>query len=285
MTVSNGYARAVWLGLTLLGSACSPASSVPSDLGVASPDLAETVLTDASAVLDAAVSDAPAAAIAIGAAALAQRIYSTGPATGTLTTGPVTTQPGSLLLASAARGTWSASPGAPTDSYGNAFALAGATHSYADWPTSQTGLYGIAAATGGANHTFSLAWGDIGGTGDEISLSVVEVRGATSIESSSWVERAAASSITSASVTTKGPAMLVAWWWGSGGVRPMGALHVAVPGDGFTILPAATGLESLSSNGYIQVAVAYRAVAAAGTYSVTWTTDSEGAQLYLVAVR
>ena len=85
-------------------------------------------------------------------------------------------------------------------------------------------------------------------------------------------------------MTTTGPATLVAWWWGSGGVRPVGDLHVAVPGDGFAIVPGATGLRSLSANGYVQVAVAAREVTGAGTYSVSWTGE-EGAQLYLVAVR
>jgi hypothetical protein len=114
---------------------------------------------------------------------------------------------------------------------------------------------------------------------------VVEVRGAASIESSSFVERSAASSLTSAPVTTSGPALLVAWWWGSGGLRPVGSMHTAAPGDGFTILPEATALTSISTAGYIQVAVASRVVASAGTYTVTWTTDNEGAQLYLIALR
>ncbi|MES1265880.1 MAG: hypothetical protein ABUU24_09570, partial [Variovorax sp.] len=153
------------------------------------------------------------------------------------------------------------------------------------WPDSATGLYDAVAATGGADHTFSMTWGDAGGAGDEVSISAVEVRGAVAIEDESWVERDGDTSITSASVTTSGPAMLVAWWWGSGGVRPPGTMHTAMPGDGFTALPGASGLTSLSSNGYIQVAAAYRSVDTAGTYTVSWTTEGEGAQLYLIALR
>ncbi|MGZ6069453.1 MAG: hypothetical protein ACXWVM_44060 [Polyangiales bacterium] len=140
-------------------------------------------------------------------------------------------------------------------------------------------------AVGGAGHTFSMTWGSIGTSGDEVTISAVEVLGAKSIEDSSWVERTSGTSLTSASVTTTGPAILVAWWWGSGTVRPVGDKHVAVPGGGFTIVPGATALTSISTNGYVQVAVASRVVSTAGTYSITWTTDGEGAQLYLVALR
>ena len=73
--------------------------------------------------------------------------------------------------------------------------------------------------------------------------------------------------------------------WGSGGVRAVGTRHVAVPGSGFQLIPAATGLASISSSGYVQVASAWRLVTAPGDYTVTWTTDGEGAQLYLVAVQ
>jgi hypothetical protein len=219
----------------------------------------------------------------IGAAAVKQRVYSTAPPKGTLTTSPVTTTAGSTLLASLARGTWSAAPDAPTDNHGNAFTLLGATHAYTAYPESRTGLFDALSAKGGAGHTFSMTWGDIGSTGDEVTISVVEVRGASKIVDSSWVERPKAATITSGTVTTTGPAILVAWWWGAGGVLPVGSKHVAAPGSGFTLIPDATALTSISTNGYVQVAAAYRVVSAAGMYTVTWTT-SEAAQLYLVAL-
>jgi hypothetical protein len=120
---------------------------------------------------------------------------------------------------------------------------------------------------------------------DETTLSAVEVKGATTIEDSNWVERIAANTISNANVHTNGAAMLIAWWWGSGGVRTVGELLKAIPGNGFTLIPNATGLVRLSKSGYIQVAAAYRMVNAAGDYNVTWQTDNEGAQLYLVALR
>jgi len=221
----------------------------------------------------------------LGAAAVRQRIYRAPPATGTLTTDPVTTRAGSVLLACLARGSWALAPEAPTDNHGNVFSPLGELHSYADWPTSATRLYRAIDPSTGPNHTFSMTWGDIGGTGDEVTISVVEVLGAKTIEATSWIERSRGRLVESAPVTTSGPAVLVAWWWGSGKVRRAGSKHVAAPGDGFTIVPEATALTSLGTDGYVQVAVAYRVVQAAGTYQVTWKTDDEGAQLYLVALR
>jgi hypothetical protein len=220
--------------------------------------------------------------LGIGATGIAQRINGQSPANGTLNTNAVTTQKsGSVLLVSLARGNWASAPNAPTDNHANTFTLQGSNHTYIDWTNSATGLYHAIGASGGTNHVFSMLWNN----SDEVSLSTVEVKGATTIEDSSWVERPAANTISSANVHTNGAAMLVAWWWGSGGVRTVGSTHKAIPGNGFTLIPNATGLVSLSGSGYIQVATAYRMVNAAGDYNVTWQTDNEGAQLYLVALR
>ncbi|MCC6997484.1 MAG: hypothetical protein IT370_22905 [Deltaproteobacteria bacterium] len=246
---------------------------------------ADAAARDGAAGADAATPvDASAGAATVGAAALAQRAYMQAPATGTLTTAAVTTRTGSTLLVSLARGTWAAAPDAPTDGMSNGYARVGDVHTYASWPTSATALYQKSNALGGAGHTFSMTWGDVG-SGDEVTLSAVEVIGGGAVEDASWVERAAASSLTSGSVHVSGKAVLVAWWWGSGGVRPVGSRHVAVPGGGFQVIPAATGLASISSSGYVQVASAWRLVTTPGDYTVTWTTDGEGAQLYLVAVQ
>lgn len=270
----------------LLLGACS--SSEASDAGAPDAQLdadSSTSLPDAATPKDASTDDAAAGSLTIGSQTVEQRPYASGPATGTLSTGTVQIANGSVLLVSVARGSWSAAPDAPGDSASNAYSLVGATHDYGAWPGSATGTYGALDVTGDPQHTFSMTWGDAGGAGDEVTISAIEVRGAAAIEDSSWVERAAASTITSESVTTSGPAMLVAWWWGSGGVRPPGTSHVAVPGDGFTLAADASALTSISANGYVQVAAAYRAVETAGTYSVSWTTDNEGAQLYLIALQ
>jgi hypothetical protein len=255
-----------------------------SDAGTSDAGTSDAGTSDAGTP-DAGASDAGAGAAFIGATVSVQRVYAQGPPTGTLTTAPVTTRSGSTLLVSVARGTWSAAPDVPTDSFGNTFSLVGTVHPYSAWPTSAAALSVHPAASGGPAHTFSMSWGDIGGTGDEVSLSAVEVVGASTVEASSWVERSAANTLTSGVVHVNGPAVLVAWWWGSGGVLPVGAAHVAVPGNGFTLLPGATRLQSISSNGYVQVACATKTVSAAGDYSVTWTTNAEGAQLFLVALR
>lgn len=276
------------IGYASLLVACS--SSEPSDSRAADAALdasdSSTSLPDGTTKPDtSAPEDGATSLITIGAQAVEQRPYASGPSTGVLTTDAVATENGSVLLLSLARGNWAGAPDAPTDSPGNAYSLVDSTHDYGAWPGSATGTYVAANAAGDAQHTFSMTWGDAGGSGDEVTISAIEVRGATAIVDSSWVEQSAASSITSASVTTTGPAMLVAWWWGSGGVRPPGTAHVAVPGDGFTLAAEASALTSISSSGYVQVAVAYRAVDSAGNYSISWTTDDEGAQLYLIALQ
>jgi hypothetical protein len=222
------------------------------------------------------------AVLGIGASAIAQCTFGQPSATGKLSTKAVTTQKsGSMLLVSLARGYWASPPQTPTDNQTNTFALQDSSHNYIGYPDSATALYHAINATGGANHVFSMPWEN----SDELSISAIEVMGAATIEDSSWVERNAANSISSASVHTNGAAILVAWWWGSGGVRAVGDLHKALPGNGFTLIPNATGLVSISDSGYIQVAAAYRIVNTAGDYNVTWQTDNEGAQLYLVALR
>jgi len=227
----------------------------------------------------------------IGVGAAQQHAYRVTPASGSIITDPAITQAsGSLLLSIVGRGTWSVSPNAPTDNHGNTFTLTNQTHTYHDWPNSETGLYIKIGAAGGANHTFSATFGSVGSQstdGDEVSLSVVEVLHGTKIQGYSFVEKTLSGSsttLTSNSVTTTGPAVLVAWWWGTAGIPPLGQNHTAIPGNGFTLIAEASRTARLNSNGYVQFAAAYKVVSTPGTYSMTWTT-TEGAQLYLVAVQ
>lgn len=82
---------------------------------------------------------------------------------------------------------------------------------------------------------------------------------------------------TSASVTTTGPATLIALWFGDAYVLDM----TAVPGNGFTVID---GLLHLPPESAVQCAVAYRNVSEAGTYHVTWTqSPNQGAVLWLLA--
>jgi hypothetical protein len=273
----------LWLASLAVLLGCAPSRTGGEDAGPGDAGRADAGGEDAgSAPRDAGEEPGT---LSLGASAVAQRVYSTSPSTGSHTTAPVETRAGSLILVGVARGVWESAPSAPTDFYGNAYTTVEGPHPYAAFPDARTGLFAASDARGGAGHMWSAAWGDVGGTGDEVTLSAVEVRGARGIESASWIEREGAPSLTSEPVTTSGPALLLAWWWGTGRVLPEGSLHVAVPEGGFELVPGATGLRSLGTNGYIQVAVASRTVDAAGSYQVTWTGDGEGAQLYLVAVR
>jgi hypothetical protein len=218
---------------------------------------------------------------AVGATSLAQNPYNNAAANGILRTPNITTQTSqSIFLTSIARGSWGndQSQGVQ-DSYNNAYSILGQGHFYLGYPSSGAGVFYSTTSNGGKNHSFFAPCDT-----DEVTISTVEVRGANAIESHSWVERTAANTITSQPVHTNGAAILIAWWWGSGGVIPAGDLHKAVPGDGFTLIPNASGLVSLGGPGYIQVAAAYKIVTAAGDHTISWQTNNEGAQLYLIAL-
>jgi len=87
----------------------------------------------------------------------------------------------------------------------------------------------------------------------------------------------AGSTLTSGDVTTTGPATLVAFWWGDAG----GLHHSAVPDDGFTIIE---NFVDLPPNSAVQCVVAWKQVATAGTYHVSWATSpAQGAPLWLFA--
>jgi len=83
--------------------------------------------------------------------------------------------------------------------------------------------------------------------------------------------------LTSGTVTTTGPAMLVAVWLGDAYIYSM----TAEPGDGFKVIHSYL---HLPPNSGVQCAVAVRQVDAAGTYSVTWNgSPAQGAILWLFA--
>ncbi len=93
-----------------------------------------------------------------------------------------------------------------------------------------------------------------------------------------WHEVAAGRPLTSPAVTTTGPALLVAWWWGDADVR---ADKTAIPDNGFAVVDAI-----LLEGALVQCAVAVKQVELAGTYLVTWAaTPLQGAQLWIAAVQ
>ncbi|MDM0074861.1 hypothetical protein QTH90_10750 [Variovorax sp. J2P1-59] len=180
---------------------------------------------------------------------------------------------GSTLLACVGRGLLAAP--APTDNVGNAFVQLGAPHIYTLWPSSGTSLHACEKARGMAGHVVTVAKPKVT---DETTLSVVEIANGGSVRDVQWREVLSGQPLTSASVTTIGPALLVAWWWGDAGVDQD---KTAVPDNGFSVIDSV-----LASGALVQGAVAVKQVSVAGTYNVTWaSTPQQGAQLWLVAVQ
>jgi hypothetical protein len=179
---------------------------------------------------------------------------------------------GSTMIVSAGRGSRFAFE-LPTDNKGNTPYQKLGEHAYTRYPDSGTGLYAFANFTGGDNHIVSTGTTAM----DEITFSVVEVTGGTRVQQFEWNEPLQAP-LTSRSVTTTGPATLVAFWWGDAGVQND---KTAVPNNGFTVIDSI-----LQQGELVQCAVAVKNVAEAGTYDVTWVaTPLQGAQLWLVAVQ
>jgi hypothetical protein len=197
-----------------------------------------------------------------------------GGAASVITTTAIATPPtGATILISTGRGNLSAAT-APTDNKGNTFVQVGQNHMYTMWPGSGTHLYAAVNSKGGTGHLFSSS---VAGN-DEVTMPVVVVRNGGVIQDFKWNEVPKGSPLKTLRVTTTGPATLVAFWWGDGNVD---FVHQAVPNNGFVPLDSL-----LMTGALVQVAVAWRDVASAGSYDVTWdSADQEGAQLWLVAVQ
>jgi len=193
-----------------------------------------------------------------------------------ITTPPMTTHTGSTLVVGVGRGK-KILFALPTDNKGNApYQQMGAVHPYTHWVDSGTALYAFPSAAGGAGFKVSASTDDE----DEITIFALEVLGGSSIQSV-WNEVVQPSQpvpVTSRSITTTGPATLIAFWWGDAASN---VDHTAVPDNDFTVVDAVLGGGSL-----VQGAVAVKTVTDAGTFNVTWTaTPVQGAQLWLVAVQ
>lgn len=192
-----------------------------------------------------------------------------------LTTPPMTTAPGSTIIVAIGRGDVTAHA-PPTDTLGNPPARQlGETHTYTSWPKSGTALYALTATAAGAGHAIRATTPHA----DEITLAAVEVREGGRVEAVAWNEVLDGSPQRSRSVTTTGPATLIAVWWGDGAYLRHD--KTAVPDSGFAVVDAV-----LSAGELVQCAVAVKNVSQAGTYDVTWkATPHQGAQLWLVAVQ
>jgi len=195
---------------------------------------------------------------------------------GPVTTPAMTTQSGSTMLVFVGRESIY-NLTLPYDNMGNApYVQMGPSHIYAEWDPEGTAMYAFPSITGGANHVVSV--NDPAGQFTEVSFEAVEVRNGGVVQDYKWNEVLNATIQTSASVTTTGPATLVAVWFGE---DASSTPSVAIPNAGFTIIDG-TG----NSVDTVQIFIATKDVAAAGTYSMTWTTTPlQSAELYLVAVQ
>jgi hypothetical protein len=186
----------------------------------------------------------------------------------------VNTVSGSYLISFVA--SYASNTNAPSDNKGNVWPLLGAPVVYEGYGGAfDVKAYTARAAIGGSNHVLSVIKN--GNASGELTLPFVEVRGAGVLQSVAQNYAPAGTVLTSGTVTTTGPALLLAFWWGDGG----GLTHTAVPNNGFTILDS---FLQLPPNSAVQCAVAVKQVSAAGSYSVSWATSpSQGAPLWLFA--
>ncbi len=190
-------------------------------------------------------------------------------------TSPIDTQPnGSALIVFNSGYATNDTP--PTDSYGNAWPQLGDTVVYNGYEGQfDIKAYLAMAAHGGPGHTVSIV--KEGRPQGEITIPFIEVTGADVLQDVVQNYPQTGPEVTSGSVTTTGPATLVAVWWGDG----PSLQNSAIPNHGFTLIE---NFVDLPPNSAVQCAVAYRQVAGAGTYDVTWTeAPNQGAVLWLFA--
>ncbi|RDI97058.1 hypothetical protein DVT68_18385 [Dyella solisilvae] len=165
---------------------------------------------------------------------------------------------------------------APTDSYGNRWKRVGRGAEFNGYGGAfNVTAYVAIAGKGGDGHTVRI---DKSGYPEgEISVPFIEVTHAGVLKDVAQNYPAPGLVLTSDSVTTTGPATLVAVWWGDAGIKRM----TARPDDGFTVIDSYL---TLPDNSGVQCAVAVRQVASAGTYRVSWVgSPIQGAILWLFA--
>jgi hypothetical protein len=192
-----------------------------------------------------------------------------------VTTAPVNTQSaGSSLVIAVGRGIGSLLvPSAISDNKGNTPFVQQAKLSYTDYPNSSAAFYTFLNASGGLGHTFSLGNQRL----DEGTIAAVEVRNGLVLQDV-HAAKMPAGNLVSPTVTTTGPATIVAFAWGGGG---NGWSSVGV-NNGFAVLDSWGASDGVS----VQAASASRDVAAAGTYSVTWALNPpQEAILFIAAIQ
>jgi hypothetical protein len=194
-----------------------------------------------------------------------------------LSTPPMVTQgAGSMMVVAVARGD-DTRFALPTDNKGNTAQQLGAMHTYTRWPTSGTAVYAFPSVAGGSNYMISTTTDPA----DEITMAAIEVIEGSKIQDTQWNEvMSGGGPLTTKSVTTTGPATLIAFWWGDGFFD--NTPQNATANNGFVVVGSVVN----ETGSFVQGAVAVKNVTAAGTYDVTWTaTPEQGAQLWLIAVQ
>ena len=186
----------------------------------------------------------------------------------------ITTQAtGSTLLAISMG--WISNFAVPTDTFGNTWTSLGGMHGYAGTDF-YTAVWSAASAHGGAGHKLSA--GKAGDPTGEISLALVEIKNGGKIKGVAYAYPSMDQPNTAGSVTTDGPATLIAIWSGDSWALQ----HTATPNNGFVTFDSYLNLGATSG---VQIALASKQVSAAGTYSMTWIeTPLQGAACYLIAV-
>lgn len=164
----------------------------------------------------------------------------------------------------------------PRDGYGNAWRPLAEPVPYRGYDGRfEVRPYLALQGRGGPGHAFRVD--KPGNPAGELTLVVVEVRNAGRLVDVAQNYPRPGLRLASGTVTTDGPALLVAFWWGDA----KGLRHVAIPGDGFRRIEDFTRLPPRSA---VQAVVAVRRVEEAGSYQVTWNTlPRQGAALWLLA--
>ncbi|HUA80348.1 MAG TPA: hypothetical protein VL997_08255 [Dyella sp.] len=228
----------------------------------------------AGAVLAQGTANAAAPASALGAHTL--QIQSEGLGTSPVVTDPITTQVrGSSLIVF--NGGYLSNASGPNDTYGNRWRQLGRDVPFGNGYGDRFNVKAYVAlqAKGGPGHTVSFAKN--GNATGEISVPFIEIKDAGVLKDVSQNYAPTGLVMTSGNVTTTGPATLIAVWWGDGGIKRMSA----VPNNGFSVIDS---FLKLPDNSGVQCAVAFKQVATAGTYNVSWRgVPAQGAILWLLA--
>jgi hypothetical protein len=212
--------------------------------------------------------------IAIGNHAIVYEPFNSSHST-TISTPAFDTQPtGSTMIVGIGRGVGSAFTAqerTPTNNHGNSpYVIQGSEEHWSLYPQSSAAIYAFPSLAGGSGEVVST----MAPATDEITVMAVEVINATKV-TSAFVEQRT-DPLTSMTVTTTGPAALIAYWWGDNDAD----MRTATPNNDFNVLDSI-----LVQGELVEGAVAAKVVNAAGTYDVTWmATPPQGALLWIIAV-